>query len=58
MEECHNEHFPISMHPMWAAGDTDPQEEEEEKKHGIKKITHGYFLKVCAKLLIALQVAD
>ena len=31
---------------------------ERPKKKKKKKITHGYFLKVWAKLLIALQVAD
>ena len=44
------------MHHMHAAGETDPQGKTKKKKK--KKITHGYFLKVWAKLLIALQVAD
>lgn len=38
--------------------ETQTRRKKKEKKDGIKKITHGYFLKVCAKLLIALQVAD
>lgn len=68
LEECHSKHFPISMHPMWVAGDTHPAERGSRIRRGRtrsgkkielkKKITYGYFVKVWAKLLIALQVAD